>query len=66
MKEFLQCFFVKLGADYAKTSRIIGTSAPNLVFFRNKVKLHPAAVRVWNDAFGTENDSVCFGTAQFF
>lgn len=64
MKQFLQRILIKLGADYAQTPCVIRTSAPNFIFFRDKVKLHPIAVSAGNDALGTENDAVFFRAAQ--
>lgn len=64
MKQFLQRILIKLGTDYTQTPCVIRTSAPNFIFFRNKVKLHPIAVSAGNNALGTENDAIFFRAAQ--
>lgn len=63
MKQFLQCVLVKLGANYAQTPRIIRASAANLIFLRDKIKLHPTAVGARNDALGPKDYAVFFRTA---
>lgn len=65
MKQFLQRILIELGANDTQSSCVIRASAPNLVFLRNKIKLHPIAVGIGNDTLGAKNDAVFFGAAQF-
>ena len=44
MKQFLQRILIKLGTDYTQTPCVIRTSAPNFIFFRNKIELFPCTV----------------------